>query len=80
MFESRSKSRNRRGEPMKKIHKQVVGIWLILVILAIINGILRNEVYGPKMNEQTAHHISDIIGIALFFVAMYVFCWWQEKD
>ena len=65
---------------MKKVHKQIVGIWLILVILTIINGILRDEVYGPKMNELTAHQISTVIGIALFFVAIYVFCWWQGKD
>lgn len=65
---------------MKKVHKQVVGLWFILVILAIINGVLRNEVYGPKMDELTAHQISTVIGIALFFVAIYVFCWWQEKD
>jgi cbb3-type cytochrome oxidase subunit 3 len=64
---------------MKKVHKQVVGIWLILVILAVINGILRDEVYGPRMDELTAHQISTVIGIALFFVAIYVFCWWQEK-
>jgi hypothetical protein len=65
---------------MKKVHKQIVSLWFILVILIIINKILRNEVYGPKMDEFTADRISTVIGIALFFVAIYVFCWWQGKD
>ncbi|KYK36604.1 MAG: hypothetical protein HXS46_13775 [Theionarchaea archaeon] len=58
---------------MKTIYKQAIGVWVLLLILAIINGVLRNEVYGPLMEELLAHQISTITAIVLFLVAMYVF-------
>ena len=46
--------------------------WLGLVILAIMNGIVRNKVYGPAMKELTAHQLSTLTGVILFGV--YIWC------
>ncbi len=58
---------------MKTIYKQAIGVWVLMVFVAIINGALRNEVYGPKMNELLAHQISTVTGIIMFLIVMYVF-------
>jgi len=42
------------------------GAWLGLVILAIINGTLREKAYGQFMDELTAHQLSTAIGLILF--------------
>ncbi len=57
---------------MKRIYMQAIGVWVLLLILAIINGILRG-VYGPFMEELLAHQISTITAIVLFLVVMYIF-------
>ena len=46
--------------------------WLGLVVLAIINGVLRNNVYGPTMSELQAHQISSITAIILFGAATWL--------
>jgi hypothetical protein len=50
---------------MKEIYLQALGIWVLMVIFAIINGTLRNQVYGPKMAELFAHQLSTLIYIAI---------------
>jgi len=57
---------------MEKIYLQAIGIWLLFAVVANINGIIRNFVYGPKLNELTAHQISCFTGIAMFFLVMYL--------
>ena len=39
--------------------------WLILAIVAILNGTLRQFVYGPHMPELAAHQLSTVTGILL---------------
>lgn len=46
--------------------------WLGLVVLAILNGALREKVYAPLMSELTAHQLSTLIGIALFAVYIWI--------
>ncbi len=40
--------------------------WLGLVILAILNGAIREKAYGPFMRELPAHQLSTFIGLILF--------------
>jgi hypothetical protein len=40
--------------------------WIGMVILAILNGALREKGYRKFMNELSAHQLSTIIGIILF--------------
>jgi hypothetical protein len=58
---------------MKMIYKQAAGVWVLLLVLAIANGILRSGVYGPKTDELLAHQISTVTIIFVFLVVMYVF-------
>ncbi|MBU7015733.1 MAG: hypothetical protein HXS52_06220 [Theionarchaea archaeon] len=55
------------------IYWQALGFWIVLVLVAIVNGTLRNEVYGPAMEELHAHQISTVTGIIFSLLAMYVF-------
>lgn len=66
---------------MRKIYKQATGVWFVLVVLAIINGALRNSVYGPVVgNELTAHQISTVTAIVLFLIMMYIFLKWTSAE
>jgi len=52
-------------------------IWLILVVIAIINGITRNSAISPRLGEQTGHVISTIILCVLIFVLALVSIRWM---
>lgn len=39
--------------------------WLVLAIVAILNGILREYTYGKRTTELAAHQISTVIAILL---------------
>ena len=45
--------------------------WLGLVLLAILNGAIRQEGYGKFMSELAAHQVSTVIGITLFGVYIW---------
>lgn len=51
--------------------------WLVLLLVAVINGGLRDFTYGRHVSELLAHQISCVIGIALFAVVIsqYVRRW-----
>ena len=50
-----------------------IGIWLVFLVLAIINGTIRNSVYAPKLDDYEGHVISSIIVIAYTLVITYLF-------
>jgi len=50
-----------------------LGIWAVLLVLAIINGVIRNSVYAPKLGDYEGHVISSIIAIAYTLVMTYLF-------
>lgn len=37
--------------------------WLVLAVIAIVNGTIRQFVYGPVMPELAAHQLSTLTGI-----------------
>lgn len=51
--------------------------WFVLLLVAIINGGLRDLTYGQHVSELLANQISCVIGIALFAVVIsqYVRRW-----
>lgn len=57
----------------RALFKKIAKMWLLLTFLAVINGIIRNGVYGPLVEELAAHQISSIIFIAVIFAATYLF-------
>lgn len=42
--------------------------WFPMLVLAILNGVARDKLYGPGMKPLTAHQVSCVMGIALFTV------------
>lgn len=47
--------------------------WFVLLLVAVINGGLRDLTYGRQVSELLAHQISCVIGIALFAVVISQF-------
>ena len=45
--------------------------WFPMVIIAILNGSLRQFTYGTIVNELLAHQISSLTGITLFGIYIY---------
>ena len=46
--------------------------WVGAVVLAIVNGTLREKVYGPRLSELAAHQLSSLLAIVLFGLYLYV--------
>ena len=46
--------------------------WLGMVILAILNGAIREKAYGQFMRELSAHQLSSFTGLVLFGVYIWV--------
>ena len=40
--------------------------WIGMVILAVLNGVVREKIYGPFMQELSAHQLSTFIVLILF--------------
>ena len=49
-----------------------LGVWFIFVIVAIINGGIRNNVYKSYVGDLTAHQISTIIFIIAILIVTYL--------
>jgi len=39
--------------------------WLGMAVVAIVNGAIREKVYGPFMGELSAHQLATLIGLLL---------------
>ena len=46
--------------------------WLGMVVLAILNGIIREKFYGQSMPELSAHQLSTLIAVILFGIYIFV--------
>lgn len=56
-----------------RLYVYSLGVWLVLTVLAILNGILRNATYARALGEHAGHVISSVILISLFLLITYVF-------
>ena len=57
----------------KSIYLYSFGAWLILVFLAIANGIIRNSYYSGQLGELAAHQLSTVIFCIIIIAFSYVF-------
>jgi hypothetical protein len=48
----------------------IILTWLGFMVIAIINGVVRNSVYKPYVGDLLAHQISTIIIILLFSIVI----------
>jgi hypothetical protein len=47
------------------------GAWFGMLVIAIINGAIRDKVYGPYVSKLAAHQVATLIGITLFGVYIW---------
>ena len=47
--------------------------WLILLVIAVANGFIREATYGRKLTELHAHQLSTLTGMLLSGVAVWGF-------
>ena len=47
-------------------------LWLLLALVAIVNGTLRQFVYGPYMPELAAHQLSTVTGILFTGITVWI--------
>ncbi len=50
-----------------------LGIWLLLLVLAIINAGIREALYKPKLGDNLGHAISSVIAIGYTLIITYFF-------
>ena len=50
-----------------------VSVWFVLVIVAIINGTIRNVVYKDCLGDLRAHQLSTLTGVILFGLVIWGF-------
>ena len=50
-----------------------VGIWLLLLVLAIVNAGISEAFYKPKLGDNPSHAISSIIAIGYTLIITYFF-------
>ncbi len=58
---------------MASIYLYGLGGWVILTILAIINGAIREKIYGLYMTPLQAHQVSTFTFIVIIFLFTYIF-------
>ena len=46
--------------------------WLGMVILAIVNGVIREKFYSQSISELSAHQLSTLIAIILFGIYIFI--------
>ena len=56
-----------------KVFLCALGIWVILLVLAIVNAVVRESVYAPKLGKDLGHAVSSIIAIIYILVITYWF-------
>jgi hypothetical protein len=58
---------------------KALGVWIILLILAINNGFLRQKVLLGPLGESRAHQVSSVILSVAIFLLSYVFVKLQSE-
>ena len=51
---------------MKRLILRSIITWVGFVPIAIVNGIVRDRFYGPRVGELAAHQISTAVGSVAF--------------
>lgn len=58
---------------MKNVYFYALIVWVLFVLLAVINGLVRNEYYPSEFSELLKHQISSILYILVLLLVMYFF-------
>jgi|ERR671918_724673 cytochrome bd-type quinol oxidase subunit 1 len=55
-------------------------IWILVLIIAVANGAIREAVITPPFGEQVAHIVSTAILCAAIFVVAWFSIWWIRPN
>ena len=55
-------------------------VWILLLILAVHNGAIRDLLISPRLGEQTGHVISTVILCATIFLVAWLSIRWIGSD
>jgi len=54
-----------------RIFLHALGIWVMLLILSIVNAVIRETLYAPKIGKHLGHAVSSLIAIAYTLAVAY---------
>ncbi|MBS3817476.1 MAG: hypothetical protein KGY76_07950 [Candidatus Thermoplasmatota archaeon] len=63
-----------------KLYLYAIGVWGLLVFMAILNAGLREGVISPALGDQAGHVLSSIILSAIIFLITYLFLKYVDLD
>ncbi len=52
--------------------RRYILFWFLLMMVAILNGILRQSLFLTSFGEHTAHQISTVTGIIFIFIVVWL--------
>ena len=55
---------------------RTLAVWLLLMVLAIANGVFRNSIVTPKLGEQAGHVVSTIILCLIILLVTFLTIRW----
>lgn len=56
-------------------------VWILLMVLAILNGAIRNLLIAPRLGEQTGHVVSTLLlSLVILVVAWFTIPWIAPND
>jgi hypothetical protein len=55
---------------------RALAVWLVLMLVAILNGAFREEVLNPRMGEATGHVVSTLLLCALIAAVSWISIVW----
>ncbi|GAB3690854.1 hypothetical protein GCM10028857_27640 [Salinarchaeum chitinilyticum] len=56
-----------------------LGVWLLLAVLAVANGVFRETMLVPRMDEYRAHVLSTALLVLLILSVSYAFFAWSDR-
>jgi hypothetical protein len=50
-----------------------LGAWFVMLIVAVVNGAVRDFTYGKRIGELAAHQVSTLTGVVMLGIVMWAF-------
>lgn len=60
---------------MNRIFIYGVGVWFVILLFAVLNGVLRDFVYAPWVGDSVANQISSVLLCLIILGISCVFVW-----
>ncbi len=61
---------------MSQVILRALAVWILLAVVAVLNGTARNAWIAPRLGEQRAHIVSTFILCALIFFIVFALIRW----